>query len=128
MHDLTSILEFSGTTVCPSIMYLIFQDMYSFVVKLVDYGNEVTCYHDQLRKDLVGLDVNILTLEVQLDNIKLTGAYQEGLVYDKFAYMKVDVELTEYPEKLPLKCNLHLTDANDDIGNILVSLRMARDK
>ena len=77
------------------------------MVKFVDYGNEVQCYRSQLRKDLVGLDTQVLSLSVELSNVQLTNGYESHTVYDKLANVEVDVELTEFPKTMPMKCKLH---------------------
>ena len=74
----------------------------------------------------MGLEVPTLTLPVILDNIQMTSNYTINRLYDKFHNLNVDVELMEYPEKLPVKCKLHVKDVNDDVANILVNLRMAK--
>ena len=103
------------------------------MVKFVDYGNEVQCYRSQLRKDLVGLDTQVLSLSVELSNVQLTNGYESHSVYDKLANVEVDVELTEFPKTMPMKCKLHFGQNSaygrgdlPDVGSYLVRFNMAK--
>ena len=74
----------------------------------------------------MALDIPTLALPVTLENIQITSEYEIKRAYDKFFNLNVDVELTEFPAKFPVKCKLHVKDTNDDVANILVNLRMAK--
>ena len=99
------------------------------MVKFVDYGNEAPCYRNQLRKDLVAMDTPVLTMDVELSNVELNKNYNSVEVYNKLCNLDVDVELTEFPQKMPMKCKLNFAlkgSEKDDIGSYLVRLGMAK--
>ena len=99
------------------------------MVKFVDYGNEASCYRNQLRKDLVAMDTPVLTMDVELSNVELNKNYNSVEVYNKLCNLDVDVELTEFPQKMPMKCKLNFAlkgAEKDDIGSYLVRLGMAK--
>ena len=108
-----------------------FQSAQLFTVKFVDYGNEATCYLNQLRKDLVAMDTPILTMDVQISNVEMNTNYDSQTVYEKLCGLEVDVELTEFPQKMPMKCKLNFglkggSGGRDDIGSCLVRMGMAK--
>ena len=101
------------------------------MVKFVDYGNQVQCSRSQLRKDLVGLDTQVLALPVELSNVQLTNGYESHIVYNKLVNAEVDVELTEFPKTMPMKCKLHFGPNSEfgsvlDVGSYLVRFNMAK--
>ena len=95
------------------------------MVRFVDYGNVCAVRRDQLRKDLVGLDVPKLSFPVKLHGIKMTSNFRAYDVYNQFQNTKVTVELKCPPTQQPLEVMLHLERRCIDLATILVKQNMA---
>ena len=95
------------------------------VVRFVDYGNVCGVRRDQLRKDLVGLDVPKLSFPVKLHGIKMTSNFRPYDVYNQFQSTKVTVELKCPPSQQPLEVMLHMDNHYIDLASVLVKQNMA---
>ena len=93
------------------------------IVQFVDYGNFAPVMRDQLRKDLVGLDIPLLCFKVVLHGIKLTSTFDAYFVHEQFEGTPLKVELMSAPTKQPLEVKIHFD--KEDLASILVKRGMA---
>ena len=97
-------------------------------VQFVDYGNFAPVTRDQLRKDLVGLDVPLLCFTVKLHGIKLTSTFDAYKIHQQFEGTPLKVELVAPPTGQPLEVKIYSDISNfvrDDLASILVKRGMA---
>ena len=94
----------------------------------MDYGNVAHVTRDQLRKDLVGLEVPVLSFPVVLHGIKITSGFKADEVHGQFQNSPVRVELKSPPSQIPHEVNLHFANAtySEDLASILVTQNMAK--
>ena len=83
------------------------------------------CTLDQLRKDLVGLDVPTLCLKTTLDGLEVTPKFDPKYLHDQFYNRVVEIELCEPPQKPPFKVKLYL-NTGQDLGKILQEANMVK--
>jgi hypothetical protein len=93
----------------------------------VDYGNIAPVTRDQLRKDLVGLEIPVLSFPVVLHGIKITSGFKAKEVHEQFQDSPVRVELKSPPSQIPHEVNIYLENAtySEDLASILVTQNMA---
>ena len=93
----------------------------------MDYGNIAPVTRDQLRKDLVGLEIPVLSFPVVLHGIKITSGFQANEVHEQFQNSPVRVELKSPPSQIPHEVNIYLENAtySEDLASILVTQNMA---
>jgi len=93
----------------------------------VDYGNIAPVTRDQLRKDLVGLEIPVLSFPVVLHGIKITSGFKAKEVHEQFQNSPVRVELKSPPSQIPHEVNIYLENAtySEDLASILVTQNMA---
>jgi hypothetical protein len=93
----------------------------------VDYGNIAPVTRDQLRKDLVGLEIPVLSFPVVLHGIKITSGFKANEVHEQFQNSPVRVELKSPPSQIPHEVNIYLENAtySEDLASILVTKNMA---
>ena len=93
----------------------------------MDYGNTAPVTRDQLRKDLVGLEIPVLSFPVVLHGIKITSGFKAKEVHEQFQDCPVRVELKSPPSQIPHEVNIYLENAtySEDLASILVTQNMA---
>ena len=93
----------------------------------MDYGNTAPVTRDQLRKDLVGLEIPVLSFPVVLHGIKKTSGFKADEVHRQFLDCPVRVELKSPPSQIPHEVNLYFenTTYSEDLASILVAQSMA---
>ena len=93
----------------------------------MDYGNIAPVTRDQLRKDLVGLEIPVLSFPVVLHGIKITSGFKAKEVHEQFQNSPVRVELKSPPRQIPHEVNIYLENAtySEDLASILVTQNMA---
>ena len=93
----------------------------------MDYGNIAPVTRDQLRKDLVGLEIPVLSFPVVLHGINITSGFKAKEVHEQFQNSPVRVELKSPPSQIPHEVNIYLENAtySEDLASILVTQNMA---
>ena len=93
----------------------------------MDYGNKAYVTRDQLRKDLVGLEIPLLSFPVALHGIKITTGFNAHDVHVQFQNSPVRVELKSLPSQIPHEVNIYFenTTYSEDLASILVTQNMA---
>ena len=93
----------------------------------MDYGNKAPVTRDQLRKDLVGLEIPVLTFPVVLHGIKITSGFKADEVHQQFQQSPVRVELKSPPSQIRHEVNIYFenTAYSEDLASILVAQNMA---
>ena len=94
----------------------------------MDYGNIAPVTRDQLRKDLVGLEIPVLSFPVVLHGIKITSGFKADEVHRQFVDSQARVELKNPPSQIPHEVNIHFANAtySEDLASILVARNMAK--
>ena len=94
----------------------------------MDYGNIAPVTRDQLRKDLVGLEIPVLSFPVVLHGIKITSGFNADEVHTQFVNSQVRVELKNPPSQIPHEVNIYFSNAtySEDLASILVARNMAK--
>lgn len=85
---------------------------------------------DQLRKDLIGMDLPRVAIDLTLDGVEFTDNFDPDEIHAHFFDKRVHIELKESPADQynckSLRAKIHLVEEKEDVATLLIKRDIVR--